>query len=155
MTDFIPRRASRVLLVDDGGRVLMFHGFDPARPGHRYWFTPGGGLDEGETPVAGAVRELAEETGLRLDPGQLTGPVWREVSEFPFGGRWYRQEQDFFLARVSGWTVDTGGFDEVERESIEGHRWWTLEELERTAERFYPEDLPAVLRRALGGEPGC
>ena len=33
------------------------------------WCFPGGGLDEGETPVAGAVRELAEETGVRLAAG--------------------------------------------------------------------------------------
>lgn len=133
----------------------MFRGFDPARPTHRYWFTPGGGLDADESPVTGAVRELAEETGLRLSADQLRGPVWREVTEFPFAGRWYRQEQDFFLARVPAWEVDTRGFDEVEQGSIDGHRWWTLAELERTTERFYPADLPAVLRGALKGTDGC
>lgn len=32
------------------------------------WALPGGHLDPGETALAGAVRELAEETGLTVDP---------------------------------------------------------------------------------------
>ena len=135
--------------------MLLFQGFDPARPEHRYWMTPGGGLDTGELPAAGAARELAEETGLRLRPGELGAPVWREIVEFSFDGRWYRQEQEFFLARVRHWEVDTSGFDEVERATIDEHRWWTVDELERTAERLYPYQLAAVLRRALGGGGSC
>ena len=140
------RRASRVLLIDEAGRVLLFHGFDPARPGHGYWFTVGGGLDEGETQVQGAARELFEETGMRVDPEELGEPVWREVTEFPFDGVWYRQEQEFFLLRVPAWEVDTAGFDEVELSSIDGYRWWGVAELERTGERYYPAKLPCLLR---------
>ncbi|MEJ3744142.1 NUDIX domain-containing protein [Actinomycetes bacterium KLBMP 9797] len=150
MVEFVPRRAARVLLVDAAGRVLMFRGFDPARPTHRYWFTPGGGLDDGEPSAAGAARELAEETGLRVPPERLGEPVRHELTEYPFDGVWYRQEQDFFLLRVDGWQVDTTGFDELEQDSIDGHRWWGVTELEETTERYYPDDLPALLRRVLG-----
>ncbi|MEV0722660.1 NUDIX hydrolase [Micromonospora purpureochromogenes] len=157
MTVYTPRRAARVLLVDAGGRVLLFSGWDPSRPEHRYWFTPGGGLDPGETPAQAAVRELAEETGLRLAPGELGAPVWSETVEFPFDGVWYRQEQEFFLVRVPGWEVDTTGFTDIERASVSGHRWWSVDELTATGHRYYPEDLPAVLTRALtdpsGGAP--
>ncbi|WP_422770851.1 NUDIX hydrolase [Plantactinospora sp. WMMC1484] len=152
MTVFTPRQAARILLVDAEERLLLFRGWDPARPERRYWFTPGGGLDPGETPVAGAVRELAEETGLSLAPAELGEPIWREVTEFSFAGRWYRQEQQFFLARVTRWVVDTAGFDAIERETIDAHRWWSLDELARTTEGFYPTDLPELLRRALGSE---
>ncbi|MFE9690466.1 NUDIX hydrolase [Micromonospora sp. NPDC005806] len=150
MTAYHPRRAARVLLVDAGGRVLLFEGSDPARPGHRYWFTPGGGLDPGETPAEGAARELAEETGLRLASTELGAPVWSETVEFPFDGVWYRQEQEFFLVRVPDWEVDTAGFNEIERATMHGHRWWPVDELIGTAERYYPADLPAMLTRALG-----
>ena len=36
------------------------------------WCFPGGGLEDGEEPVAGAVRELAEETGVVVAPEDLT-----------------------------------------------------------------------------------
>ncbi|SCL21354.1 ADP-ribose pyrophosphatase YjhB, NUDIX family [Micromonospora rhizosphaerae] len=152
MTVYTPRRAARVLLVDAADRVLLFAGTDPARPGHSYWFTPGGGLDPGESPADGAARELAEETGLRLTPDELGVPVWSETVEFPFDGVWYRQEQEFFIVRVPAWEVDTAGFNEIERASVSGHRWWSLAELAHTEERYYPEDLPVVLTRALAAD---
>jgi 8-oxo-dGTP pyrophosphatase MutT (NUDIX family) len=130
----------------------MFRGWDPTRPDHRYWFTPGGGLDGDEPPAVAAARELAEETGLRITPEAFGEPVWRDVTEFSFDGRWYRQVQDFFLVRVPEWEVDTAGFNDLERRCIDTYRWWTVEELERTGERFYPVELPALLRRLLAGE---
>ncbi len=155
MTVYTPRRAARVLLVDASDRVLLFEGSDPARPGHRYWFTPGGGLDPGEAPADGAARELAEETGLRLAPAELGAPVWSETVEFPFDGVWYRQEQQFYLVRMAGWEVDTTGFNDVERASVHGHRWWTVTDLAATAERYYPPDLPGGLGAALVGGGAC
>nr|MDT0661493.1 NUDIX domain-containing protein [Micromonospora sp. DSM 115978] len=152
---FTARRAARVLVLDGSGRVLLFHACDPARPDHRYWMTPGGGLDAGESAAVGAARELAEETGLRVTPAELGEPIWRDVTEFPFDGRWYRQEQEYFVMRAATCDVDTTGFTEVERGSIDAHRWWTLPELDQTDEVFYPGELPAVLRGLLGGAVPC
>lgn len=39
------------------------------------WALPGGGIDEGETPVAAALRELREEIGLALGPDALLGTL--------------------------------------------------------------------------------
>jgi 8-oxo-dGTP pyrophosphatase MutT (NUDIX family) len=153
--DPIPRRAARVLLVDAAGRLLMLRGYDPARPDHRYWFTVGGGLDAGETPAQGAARELFEETGLRVPPEAVGAPVFHEVTEFPFDGRWYRQEQDFFLLRVDAWEVDFAGHDAIERASVDGYRWWSAEELRATDERYYPADLPDLLARLAQEDVPC
>jgi len=145
----IARLAARVLLIDQAGRVLLFHGIDPADPTDEYWVTPGGGLEPGESPVQGAVRELFEETGLRVDPATLGGPVFRNVVEFSFDGRRYRQEQDFFLLRVPSWEVDTANFDEVEKVAMDRYHWWPVGELESSGERYYPEILPDLLRRLV------
>lgn len=55
-----------VTIVRDGdapapGRILLLR-----QPPGRGWTLPGGLLNRGERPVDGAVRELAEETGIRV-----------------------------------------------------------------------------------------
>jgi 8-oxo-dGTP pyrophosphatase MutT (NUDIX family) len=148
------RPAARVLLVDGSGRTLLFRGGDPARPGLRWWFTPGGGLNPGETSRQGAARELLEETGLRVDPAELGEPIWHQVTEFTYNHRWYRQDQDFFLLRVPRWEVDTGGFDADERAVVDDHRWWSAQELDDTDETVYPAELPELLRRCVAEPAG-
>lgn len=38
-----------------------------------HWEPPGGVLEPGETPLAGVVREVKEETGLVIEPVRLSG----------------------------------------------------------------------------------
>ena len=151
MSERTQRRAARVLLLDAAGRVLLLHGRDPHRPNHTYWFTVGGGLAEGECFRDAAVRELREETGLTLAPSDLTGPVWRQVTEFPFAGVWYEQEQEFFVAHApqGSWTFSRAGFDEIESAYIDSFGWWSADELAATDERYYPAELADVLREIL------
>jgi 8-oxo-dGTP pyrophosphatase MutT (NUDIX family) len=141
-----PRTAARVLLIDQADRILLFHGIDPADPTDVYWLTPGGGLKPGESPAEGAARELFEETGLCVAPVDLGEPVFRNVTEFTYDRRSYQQQQDFFLLRVPSWQVDTSNFDDDEHALIDGHRWWTLAELESTPDAYFPETLPSLLR---------
>jgi 8-oxo-dGTP pyrophosphatase MutT (NUDIX family) len=148
----IDRRAARVILVNAAERALLLQGGDPARPGERWWFTPGGGLDEGESRAQAAARELFEETGLRVDPAALGEPVHHEISEFSYSGRQYRQNQEFFVLRVPEWQVDTAGFDADEQATITEHRWWSADEIDASDEQIFPLELAGLLRRwALGG----
>lgn len=148
MTTPVVRLAARVLLVDAGGRVLLFRGGDPAAPeAGTWWFTPGGGLEAGESWAEGAARELHEETGLQVAPEALGTPVLDERADFSFGGLLIDQDQRFFLHRVDSHDVDTSGFGEIEVASIEEHRWWSVDELAATSDTVYPVALVDVLTR--------
>ncbi|MGW6445065.1 NUDIX hydrolase [Lentzea sp. NPDC055074] len=141
-----PRPSARVVLTDAGGRVLLFHGFDPARPQELFWFTVGGGVEEGEELREAAVREAFEETGLKLTSEELVGPIWRRRAVFSFDGETFDAEEWFFHASVEGdLTIDTSGFNDVEETSISGHRWWSAEELESTEDTVYPVQLAELL----------
>lgn len=58
--------------VEQDGAVLLCRISDRG-PGGGHWTLPGGGLDFGEDPHAGVVREVAEETGLDVVPQELLG----------------------------------------------------------------------------------
>ncbi len=60
-------------LVRNNGRVLMIRRAAHIERAPGYWGLPGGVLEQGESPAAGAVRELAEELNLRGEPVQLLG----------------------------------------------------------------------------------
>jgi 8-oxo-dGTP pyrophosphatase MutT (NUDIX family) len=145
-SEVIARRAARVLVIDASGRLLLLHERDPADPKHHYWVTVGGGIEEGESTRAAAVRELAEETGLRVNPGTLGEPIWRDITEFAFDGKRYRQEQVYFVVRVPSWEVDSSGFNAIERATVDEHRWWSPGEFTTTEDRYYPAELPELLR---------
>jgi 8-oxo-dGTP pyrophosphatase MutT (NUDIX family) len=144
--DLVPRRAGRVLVVDDDNRVLLLHGFDPANPEHPFWFTVGGGADAGESLAAAAARELREEVGLSVEISALGEPVWQRVTEFGFDGTRYRQDEEYFLLRVRPFRVSLAGLDQLEQDTVDAYRWWDPAELESSGEEFHPPDLPRLLR---------
>ncbi|MBN9418858.1 MAG: NUDIX domain-containing protein [Candidatus Eremiobacteraeota bacterium] len=128
------RSAVRVILVDGSGRTLLFRSVDD------YWFTPGGGLDEGEDLEAAARREVLEEVGLEF--GSLGEPLGSEQIEFVFEGRRIVQFQTYFRVRLEGFhEVLSAGFTEEELRGVTAHRWWSREEISATSELIYPAHL--------------
>jgi 8-oxo-dGTP diphosphatase len=77
---------------DDRGRLLLVRrGTEPAKG---RWSVPGGRIEPGETAVEAVVRELVEETGLRVVVTGLAGTVERTGP----GGTIY--DIDDFYARL-------------------------------------------------------
>lgn len=145
------RRSARVLLLDDADRVLLFEGIDPWVPDVRFWFTPGGGIEDGEALEEAAHRELREETGIA---GVDIGPVvWTGTGTFGFEGRRLRSHDSYLMVRVAAAEVDTSGFDAVEARSVLEHRWWSVDELSSTTETVYPTTLAARLTELLRDGP--
>lgn len=141
------RLAARLLVVAPTGRALLLR----IEPDFRapFWVTPGGGLDEGETLEAAALRELAEEVGRADLP---LGPcVWLETVTFTWGEWLVRQEQSTFLVHASE------EFEPViahpDAEPITGGAWFDRAELDALREPVYPETLGGLLAHILRHGP--
>src|SRR3954453_7622592 len=95
------RLAVRIALLDTASRVLLFEGRDLSDDGDsvRFWFTAGGGVDESESLVDAADREVEEEKGQ--SGVNFLGPIHRREFDFLNHGEPQHQIEEFFAARTS------------------------------------------------------
>lgn len=149
------RPTVRLLVLDPQQRILLFK-FEDAVPLHPalpdltlYWVTPGGGVDRGETHEQAAIRELWEETGIQVDQ---VGPwVWNRDRVLRFPDRSVLFRERYYLVPVTTSEVLLTNLLPYERNVYRDHRWWTLDEMERTDEVLLPIGLAGYLRPLLAG----
>jgi len=101
------RQNAGIMLLNAAGRIFVGRRRDTELLA---WQMPQGGIDESESPVEAALRELTEETGIPPDlvevidqtddwlcydlPDDLLGRIWQ--------GRYRGQRQKWFLMRYLG-----------------------------------------------------
>jgi 8-oxo-dGTP pyrophosphatase MutT (NUDIX family) len=136
----VRRTAARVVLLTDEDAVLLISARDPgvaAAP--EFWFTPGGGLEPGETLEDAARREIHEEVGHSLS--DLGPVVWERSTTFPFDGSTVVQTESFFVVRTARFDARQMAWTDLESRSTTGWRWWPLRELVGSDVPVYPPDL--------------
>lgn len=130
-------------VVVDGDRLLLVEDF--RSPGE--WKLPSGRVELGESPREGVARELEEETGLAVDPGDLTY-VYDEAGE-PVPEQ-YMVGIDYAVDRSQ-----TTGDVEAGSDATDA-RFFTIEEFEYSdhelkqthVDRFGEDSLPWLLDEA-------
>jgi len=139
-----PRRSARVMVFDPAGRVLLIRCVVQWADGEFvFWLTPGGEIEEGETPAQAAVRELREELGLEVE---VVGPVYTQANQFEHQGE-MRDNVDFvFTAMCAAHAPVLCGETAEEIAIMKEIRWWSAEEIQSSAERIFPVDLAARMR---------
>jgi 8-oxo-dGTP pyrophosphatase MutT (NUDIX family) len=134
------------LIIEPAGRVLLFRFVfkKGALAGEDYWATPGGGVEEGETFEQAAIRELREETGIRVESvGPQVGQ--REFVLQLSDGEHVVADERFFRVEAKEATLSRDEWTAEEAEVMVAHRWWSRDELSQTSETVWPENLIEML----------
>lgn len=150
LNDAVPRRrpTSRLVVLDPQDRLLLLLVEDPKLWHPRFWITPGGGLEPGESFEQAAARELWEETGIVAPLGPC---IWSRRVVFPFQGGFVDMDERYFVVRVDSAVTVPGNLTVWEQEALTEHRWWTVDELQRTDEVVAPRCLATVLPPIVAG----
>ena len=129
-------RVGTVIAITPDKKVIVSYQF---RGGPERWMyeIPGGGLEAGEDPQAGAMRELREETGYEPGHVEFLGTSCRDSLN---NATWY-----YYLATDCKQLPQGRELDKEEREQGAELRLISIAELLDNAKRDYMTDTAAVL----------
>jgi len=124
------RISTRALIITPNNKFLLFLShFDPGSGLPPQWVFPGGGLENGEEPLQGIIREVFEETGRHFDSSDFVEIT--RIHHLMDDDRLHDSgEAHFFELSVSepfepsseNWTAN-------EHRDTVMHRWLTLDEV--------------------------
>lgn len=145
----VPRRSGAVVLVRERAEIEVFlvRRATTLEFLGGYWSFPGGSTDGAENASDAARRELAEETGVVLDPGAELAPLgrWITPANVPI-----RFDTDYYAARADGQVPDIA----ASRGELDAGEWVTpataLARL-RAGEWLIPSPVRRVLELLEGG----
>jgi len=149
--DAIIRPTARVILLDPEGRTFLFTArIWDNESGKRFWFPPGGGVEQGETHADAARRELFEETGIDAEVGPC---YWHRHWVGSTENVWYDVREQYYVVRLGEVpTIRVDGWTELEVKELQDFRWWSFEEILASDELFVPRALGDLLPAILAGE---
>ncbi|MBL4597346.1 MAG: NUDIX domain-containing protein [Rhizobiaceae bacterium] len=141
------RPSARILVLNSENRLLLFQFVfeNGALAGNKYWATPGGGIENGETFKEAAQRELLEETGICADVGNEIGQR-TAVFQVP-SGAYVNADERYFFVRTQCDSINEESQTPLEREYMKQYHWWSLDEMHSTSETIYPEQLFELLEK--------
>ena len=131
------RTRAGIILIEDNQVALI----ERHRAGLEYFVFPGGGVDDGESPEQGAIREAMEELGIQVG-------IKQKIAEIHFGRT--SKHIYFLVERVSG-EFGTGTGEEFTdsdpdhpEEGIYIPIWMSIDELPQ-----YSNVYPSVLAKLV------
>jgi 8-oxo-dGTP diphosphatase len=114
----IPFVGVGAIIIEDARVVLVKRAHPPLQA---EWSIPGGVLEVGELMREAAVREVREETGLTVEPGELLGVYDRVLRNAAQRVQYHYVLIDFLCRRIAGDLAASSDAAEV--------RWFPREEL--------------------------
>ncbi|MBQ8798140.1 MAG: NUDIX domain-containing protein [Lachnospiraceae bacterium] len=146
------RKSSRAIVLNKQNQIFLFcYTFDFFAENDAIWITPGGALEEGESFEGALKRELFEELGIKIT-AQAPFVFYRTPMYKLKGGETVRSEERFYLVYCDDETFSYNGWSENEMKKMTAGKWWSVEEIKKSSEKFFSEDIVEILERLSAGE---
>lgn len=146
------RKSARAIVLNKQNQIFLFrYTFDFFAEKESIWITPGGGLDEGESYEDALKRELFEELGIRLSDS-VPFVFYRTPLYELKNGETVQSEERFYLVYCDDASFFYNGWSESEMKRMTAGKWWSAEEIMKSEETFFSEDIAEILERLSEGD---
>ena len=143
------RETARAFVTNPRGQLLLIKThWDPGTGLPPRWLTPGGGIDAGETVAEAAARELWEELGLRISAESLQAPPAQLDFKIEWADSRYETGRAYFFHHSvsDDFVPDHLNWTQNEHRDVLELRWWDIDAILTSDERFGPPGLADLIR---------
>lgn len=150
------RHSIKIILLNQANEILLMGTDDKniknldGTYGGKFWQLIGGAIEQGETPEVAAKRELFEETSLT--DVQWKNIIWKGELDLVMHGVPTHIFQQFILARTLTNEVSLDNLAGEEVGTVTSLKWFSLSDIENSAEIIYPKLLAQYLRPIIEGK---
>ena len=152
------RNSVKVVLLNNKNELLLLFTDDSSIKTENgkydggFYQLVGGKIEEGESLLEAASRELFEETGLTSKDVDFGKVIWKGRLDLNIHGELTHINQKFILARTSMSSVTLKNLTSEEKKTCRELRWMNLDEIKNSDTIIYPRRLPIYLQDVLAGK---
>jgi 8-oxo-dGTP pyrophosphatase MutT (NUDIX family) len=135
-------RKARVILIDQDFKLLLIS-HKPDSDEQQYYIPVGGSVENNETTLQAAKREVYEETGYKC----IENPTYIGEGQHSFRQNLVSivHQVDWFYLQVKNFTLSMDNFTDDEKDNVIDIGWFDLDELSNKSIIFAPRNLLEIV----------
>ena len=151
------RNSIKIILLNSKNELLLICTDDKSiknsegKYNGKFWQLVGGKIEEGESYLEAATRELFEETSLTESDVEFGNIVWYGNVDLNIRGTETRLNQSFIYAKTDKTDVNLRHLTDEEKPAVKFLKWMSLDEIKNCTDIIYPLVLPEYLPDILNG----